>query len=93
MEQGRARKDAFGLAVIVFKNRKLLERFKTAGGDIGASGHLVVKGFGTGGSAGGEVSFDPMLSAYQITGHGLAAEASWGATAFAPDPALNDGRP
>jgi lipid-binding SYLF domain-containing protein len=80
-------------AVIVFKNRKLLEQFKTAGGDIGAAGHLVVKGFGTGGSVGGEVSFDPLLDLYQITDHGLAAEASWGATAFAPDHSLNDGRP
>jgi len=30
-----------------------------------------------------------MLSTYQITTHGLAAEASWGATVFAPDAILN----
>ncbi len=80
-------------AVIVFKNRKLLEQFKTAGGDIGAAGHLAVKGFGTGGSVGGEVSFNPMMSLYQVTDHGLAAEASWGATVFAPDPTLNEEKP
>ena len=77
-------------AVIVFRNRTLLEQFKTAGGDIGAAGHLAVKGFGTGGSVGGEVSFNPMISVYRITDHGLAAEASWGATVFAPDPTLNE---
>lgn len=80
-------------SVIVFKNRKLLDTFKTVGGDIGASGHLVVKGFGMGGGVGGEMSFDPMLSIYQITDHGLAAEASWGATAFVPDPLLNPEKP
>ena len=76
-------------SILVFKNRKLMETFKAVGGDIGASGHLVVKGFGKGGGVGGEVSFDPMLSTYQITTHGLAAEASWGATVFAPDAILN----
>lgn len=80
-------------SVIVFKNKTLLDTFKTVGGDIGASGHLVVKGFGMGGGAGAELSFNPMLSVYQITDHGLAAEASWGATAFAPDPILNPEKP
>lgn len=77
-------------SIIVFKNKKLLDTFRTIGGDIGASGHLVVKGFGAGGGVGGELSFDPMLSIYQITDRGLAAEASWGATVFAPDPTLNE---
>jgi lipid-binding SYLF domain-containing protein len=80
-------------SIIVFKNKTLLDTFKTVGGDIGASGHLVVKGFGMGGGVGGEMSFDPMLSVYQITDHGLAAEASWGATAFVPDPFLNPEQP
>jgi len=76
-------------SILVFKDRKLMDTFKTFGGDIGASGHLVVKGFDKGGTAGGEMSFDPMLSVYQITTQGLAAEASWGATVFAPDTTLN----
>jgi lipid-binding SYLF domain-containing protein len=80
-------------SIIVFKNKTLLDTFKTVGGDIGASGHLVVKGFGKGGGVGGEMSFDPMLSVYQITDHGLAAEASWGGTVFAPDPLLNPKKP
>ena len=80
-------------SIIVFKNKTLLDTFKTVGGDIGASGHLVVKGFGRGGGIGGEMSFDPMLSVYQITDHGLAAEASWGATVFVPDPFLNPEKP
>ena len=75
-------------AVIAFKNRKLFDTFKTVGGDIGASGHLVAKGFDMGGGVGGEKSFNPMLSIYQITDKGLAAEVSWGATVFAPDPTL-----
>jgi lipid-binding SYLF domain-containing protein len=79
-------------SIIVFKNKKLLDTFRTVGGDIGASGHLVAKGFGAGGGVGGELSFDPMLSIYQITDRGLAAEASWGATVFAPDPTLNEAR-
>lgn len=79
--------------VIVFKNKTLLNTFKTVGGDIGASGHLVAKGFDKGGSLGTQVSFDPELSVYQITDSGVAAEASWGATAFVPDPFLNPDKP
>jgi lipid-binding SYLF domain-containing protein len=75
--------------VIVFKNKTLMDTFKTVGGDIGASGHLVARGFDMGGSVGAQMSFDPELSVYQITESGLAAEASWGATAFVPDPFLN----
>jgi lipid-binding SYLF domain-containing protein len=79
--------------VIVFKSKKLVDTFKTVGGDIGASGHLVAKGFDMGGSVGTQMSFDPELSVYQITEDGLAAEASWGATAFVPDPFLNPEKP
>jgi lipid-binding SYLF domain-containing protein len=79
--------------VIIFKSKKLLDAFKTVGGDIGASGHLVAKGFDMGGSVGAQMSFDPELSVYQITEDGLAAEASWGATAFVPDPFLNPKKP
>jgi lipid-binding SYLF domain-containing protein len=75
--------------VIVFKNKTLLDTFKTLGGDVGASGHFVAKGFDMGGNVGAQLSFDPELSVYQITESGLAAEASWGATAFVPDPFLN----
>jgi lipid-binding SYLF domain-containing protein len=79
--------------VIAFKNKSLLDTFKTVGADVGASGHLVAKGFGKGAGAGVQRSFDPMLSVYQITDAGLAAEASWGATVFAPDPILNPKKP
>ena len=44
--------------------------FKTVGGDIGASGHLVAKEFDVGGAC----LFDPELSVYQITEDGLSAE-------------------
>ncbi len=79
--------------VIVFKNKTLLHTFKTVGGDIGASGHFTAKGFDKGGSVGAQVSFDPGLSVYQLTEYGLAAEASWGATAYVPDPYLNPKKP
>lgn len=79
--------------VMVFKNKSLLDTFKTVGGDVGASGHLVAKGFGKGAGTGVQRSFDPMLSVYQISDAGLAAEASWGATVFAPDPTLNPKKP
>jgi lipid-binding SYLF domain-containing protein len=79
--------------VIAFKSRKVLDQFKKVGGDVGASGHLVAKGFDMGGSVGAQVSFDPELSVYQITDAGLAAEASWGATAFVPDASLNEVAP
>jgi lipid-binding SYLF domain-containing protein len=79
--------------VMVFKNKSLLETFKTVGGDIGASGHLVAKGFGKGAGTGVQASFDPMLSVYQLSDAGLAAEASWGASVFAPDPTLNPKKP
>ncbi|HET6490757.1 MAG TPA: hypothetical protein VFG28_13470, partial [Syntrophales bacterium] len=79
--------------VIVFKNKSLLDTFKTVGGDVGASGHLVAKGFGKGAGTGVQRSFDPMLSVYQLSDAGLAAEASWGATVFAPDPILNPNKP
>jgi lipid-binding SYLF domain-containing protein len=78
--------------VIVFKSKSLLEAFKTVGADVGASGHLVAKGFGKGAGGGVQRSFDPMLSVYQLSDAGLAAEASWGATVFAPDPILNPKR-
>ncbi len=79
--------------IIAFKNKTLLNTFKTVGGDIGASGHLVAKGFDKGGGVGAQMSFDPGLSVYQITDSGLAAEASWGASAFVPDPFLNPKKP
>jgi lipid-binding SYLF domain-containing protein len=79
--------------VIVFKNKTLLDAFKTVGGDVGASGHLVARGYDMGGSVGAQMSFDPELSVYQITESGLAAEASWGVTAFVPDPFLNPKKP
>jgi lipid-binding SYLF domain-containing protein len=79
--------------IIAFKSKSLLDTFKTVGGDVGASGHVVAKGFGKGAGTGVQKSFDPMVSVYQITDAGLAAEASWGATIFAPDPTLNPKKP
>jgi hypothetical protein len=54
---------------------------------------MVARGFDTGDSIGAQMLFNPELSLYQITQSGLAAEASWGATAFVPDPFLKPRRP
>lgn len=72
-------------SVIVFKSKKILDLFKTAGADVEASGHLVLKDGTDGGTLGAETSFNPDLSVYQFTDFGLAAEASWGGVAFLPD--------
>ena len=72
-------------SVIVFKNKKLLDLFKSVGADVEASGHLVLKDRTDGGILGEEASFNPELSVHQFTDFGLAAEASWGGVAILPD--------
>jgi lipid-binding SYLF domain-containing protein len=72
-------------SVIVFKSKKILDLFKSAGADVEASGHLVLKDGTDGGALGAETSFNPDLSVYQFTDFGFAAEASWGGVAFLPD--------
>jgi lipid-binding SYLF domain-containing protein len=72
-------------SVVVFKNKKVLDLFKSAGADVEASGHLMLKDGTDGGILGAQASFNPELAVYQITDFGLAAEASWGGVAFLPD--------
>jgi lipid-binding SYLF domain-containing protein len=75
--------------VLVFKDRKLFDAFRTIGADVGASGDAAIKLGGKGASLDGTVSFNPELSVYQITDQGLLLQANWGGVAYLPDPDLN----
>ena len=77
--------------VLVFKSRKLLDSFKTVGADVSASGDATLKMSDkqTGTVLDGTVSFDPMLSVYQMTDRGALLQANWGGMAYLPDDALN----
>jgi lipid-binding SYLF domain-containing protein len=76
--------------LMVFKDRSLMETFKTVGADVGASADATFK---TGGSKGmvldGSTSFNPMLSVYQVTDSGMLLQANWGGVAYLPDSTLN----
>lgn len=68
--------------VIVFKNRKAVELFETAGVDVGASfdfGNVLAKG----------QSFHPDFALYTITERGFTVQANWGGTKYFKDAALN----
>lgn len=75
----------------MFKSRKLLDSFKTVGADVSASGDATLKMSDkqTGTVLDGTVSFDPMLSVYQMTDRGALLQANWGGMAYLPDDALN----
>ena len=76
--------------LMVFKDRALFDTFATVGADVGASADATFK---TGGSAGasldGSMSFNPMMSLYQITDRGVLLQANWGGVAYVPDEELN----
>ena len=75
--------------IMVFKNRALLDQFRTVGADVSASADAAVKMGGKGSSYDGNVSFNPELSVYQITDRGLLLQANWGGVAYYPDADLN----
>jgi lipid-binding SYLF domain-containing protein len=77
--------------VLVFKSRKVLETFKTVGADVSASGDATVKltEHGDGKVLDTAVSFDPMISVYQLTDRGVLLQANWGGMAYLPDSTLN----
>jgi len=77
--------------LIVFKDRTLFDTFATVGADVGASADATFKRSGsTGGLAlDGSMSFNPMLSVYQITDSGALLQANWGGVAYLPDDELN----
>jgi lipid-binding SYLF domain-containing protein len=68
--------------VIVFKNRKAMELFQSAGVDVGASfdfGNILAKG----------QSFHPDFALYTITERGFTVQANWGGTKYFKDASLN----
>lgn len=76
--------------LMVFKDRKLFETFSKVGADVGASADATFKtGSSTGGTLDGSLSFNPLLSVYQITDRGVLLQANWGGVAYLPDEELN----
>ena len=69
--------------VIVFKNKKAMELFTSAGLDVGASfdfGSVMQKG----------ESFNPDFALYSITEKGFTVQANWGGTKYFKDAELNE---
>lgn len=76
--------------LIVFKDRRLFDTFRTAGADVGASADATFKRPGSQGvTLDGSVSFNPLMSVYQITDRGAMLQANWGGVAYLPDEELN----
>jgi hypothetical protein len=68
--------------IIVFKTKKAMEMFLTAGLDVGSSfdfGKVVQKG----------QSFHPDFALYTITEKGFTVQANWGGTKYFKDAELN----
>ena len=79
--------------LMVFKDRGLFDTFATVGADVGASADATFKTGSTGGSLDGSMSFNPMMSVYQITDSGVLLQANWGGVAYLPDEELNAPKP
>lgn len=75
--------------VMVFKDRSLFDNFRTLGADVGASADATMKIGAQGVAVAPNVSFNPLLSIYQITDRGALLQANWGGVAYLPDPDLN----
>jgi lipid-binding SYLF domain-containing protein len=75
--------------LMVFKDRSLFAKFRTLGADVGASADATMKIGDKGVAVDPNVSFNPLLSIYQITDRGALLQANWGGVAYQPDPDLN----
>lgn len=76
--------------LIVFRNRDLFDTFGAVGADVSASSDATFKpGTGKGLVLDGSISFNPMLSSYQLTDKGVVLQANWGGVGYLPDEALN----
>ena len=75
--------------LMIFKDRSLLDQFRTLGADVGASADATMKIGDKGVALDPNVSFNPLLSVYQITDRGVLLQANWGAVAYRPDADLN----
>jgi lipid-binding SYLF domain-containing protein len=80
--------------LMVFKDRKLFDTFRTVGADVGVSADATLKtGSAPGLSMDGSMSFNPSLSVYQITDRGAMLQANWGGVTYLPDKELNALKP
>jgi lipid-binding SYLF domain-containing protein len=75
--------------LMVFKDRSLFDNFRKLGADVGASADATMKIGGKGVAVDPNVSFNPLLSIYQITDRGALLQANWGGVAYVPDADLN----
>ena len=75
--------------LMVFKDRSLFEQFRKLGADVGASADATMKIGGKGVAVDPNVSFNPLLSVYQVTDRGALLQANWGGVAYVPDADLN----
>jgi lipid-binding SYLF domain-containing protein len=76
--------------VMIFKNKSVLEQFRTVGADVSASANATAKLGSSGGtSADVATSFNPYITMYEMTDHGVLLQANWGGGAYLPDAQLN----
>lgn len=77
--------------VLIFKDKTLFNTFGTVGADVSASGDatLKLKDKGDNLVLDGTVSFNPLLSVYQMTDRGALLQANWGGVGYLPDGDLN----
>ncbi|WP_153110593.1 hypothetical protein [Propionivibrio limicola] len=77
--------------VLIFKDKSLFKTFCKVGADVTASGDatLKLKKEGEGLVLDGAVSFNPLLSVYQMTDRGALLQANWGGVGYLPDGDLN----
>ena len=77
--------------VLIFKDKTLFNTFGTVGADVSAGGDatLKLKDAGDNLVLDGTVSFNPLLSVYQMTDHGALLQANWGGVGYLPDGDLN----
>lgn len=77
--------------VLIFKDRTLFDTFGTVGADVSASGDATLKLKDDKETLvlDGTVSFNPLLSVYQMTDRGALLQANWGGVGYLPSNDLN----
>ena len=76
--------------VMIFKNKAVMDQFRTVGADVSASADATVKlGASAGTSADLSTSFNPYITMYDMTDRGVLLQANWGGAAYLPDAQLN----
>jgi len=76
--------------VMIFKNKAVMDQFRTTGADVSASADATVKlGASAGTSADLSTSLNPYITVYDMTDRGVLVQANWGGAAYLPDAQLN----